>query len=110
MPSNVMVLKHDSAVNRVTFSPDEKYIATASADNTACVWNKSTGKEIFYLEFNGAVNYIAFSPDGKYIATASADNTAVIWDASWDASANKIHTLRHGYSVLKSYSVPMENI
>ena len=64
-----MVFNHSSDVNKVAFSPDGKYIATASNDKTARIWNVSTGKNIT-LNHSGAVNSVTFSPDGKYIATA----------------------------------------
>jgi len=68
-------------VNNVVFSPDEKYVATASWDSTSRVWNASTGKQIFVLNHGNRVNNVVFSPDGKYIATASNDKTACVWDA-----------------------------
>lgn len=71
---------HQALVWSVSFSPDGKYIATASLDNTARLWDV-TGKLI--REFKGHqdwVSSVSFSPDGKYIATASDDNTARLWD------------------------------
>ncbi|MBD1811144.1 hypothetical protein NDA07_11720 [Microcoleus vaginatus DQ-U2] len=71
---------HQDSVSSVSFSPDGKYIATASGDKTARLWDV-TGKLI--REFKGhqdAVFSVSFSPDGKYIATASGDKTARLWD------------------------------
>ena len=80
-------------MNNVVFSPDGKYIATASADNTARVWDAATGKQIFApLNHDGGVNNVVFSPDGKYVATASLDKTARLWDA---ATGKQIFVLNH---------------
>jgi WD40 repeat protein len=73
---------HAGAVTSVSFSPDGKYIATASRDKTARLWDLQ-GKPV--AEFKGhdmAVWGVSFSPDGKYLATASADGKARLWDLS----------------------------
>jgi WD40 repeat protein/serine/threonine protein kinase len=67
------------------FSPDGKRILTASADDTACVWDaQSTQLLIGPLEHSGgampAPVSAQFSPDGTRILTASAD-AALVWDA-----------------------------
>ena len=70
-------------MNSAAFSPDGSRIVTASADNTARVWDAATGKAIAVLSgHEGRVNSAAFSPDGSRIVTASADNTARVWDAA----------------------------
>ncbi|WP_054864741.1 WD40 repeat domain-containing protein [Methanosarcina barkeri] len=69
-------------MNDVVFSPDGKYIATASNDHKARIWDAATGKQAFVLSHDGWVNDVVFSPDRKYIATASADSTARLWTCS----------------------------
>jgi len=82
IPHSVVVLNHDGLVTNVVFSPNGKYIATASSDKTARLWNASTGEQIFVLNHDGPVNNVVFSPEGKYVATASDDNTTGLWDVS----------------------------
>ena len=74
-------LSHNDSVNDVAFSPDGKFIATASEDKTARTWYAYTGKEIIDLPHDSSVNTVGFSPDGKYIATTAGYKTAHVWDA-----------------------------
>ncbi|MUG95108.1 hypothetical protein F7734_23195 [Scytonema sp. UIC 10036] len=92
LPRSVANMSHEDEVNAVAFSPDGKYLATASDDNTARVWNAASGKEVFLLKHEDKVNAVAFSPDGKYLATASDDNTARVWNA---ASGKEVFLLKH---------------
>ena len=74
---------HSGEVVAVAFSADGQRIATASADNTARLWDATTGSTLHSLQgHKGKVVALAFSPDGRRIATASDDNTARLWDAN----------------------------
>jgi WD40 repeat protein len=74
------VLGHEGEVRSAAFSPDGKWVVTASLDNTARVWEAATGRELAVLRgHEGRVTSAAFSPDGRYIVTASADGTAHIY-------------------------------
>jgi WD40 repeat protein/predicted Ser/Thr protein kinase len=75
-------MRHEAAVNAVEFSPDGNRLATASADNTARIWDATTGHPITGpLRHSNEVTCVRFSPDGKRLITASADKTARVWDA-----------------------------
>jgi WD40 repeat protein len=68
----------------IALSPDERYVVTGSADNTARLWSIGDGKELLKLEgHSGEVTAVAFStePRGKLrVITGSADHTAKLWD------------------------------
>jgi len=65
-----------------SFSPDGKYLAIASHDTTARVWEVSSGKEIYHWEHPARVFYAKYSPDGTRIVTACGDQMARVWDVS----------------------------
>jgi WD40 repeat protein/Flp pilus assembly protein TadD len=74
-------MNHDDDVTSVAFSPDGKYLATGCNDNSARVWEATTGTQVAQVSHGDWVRSVAFSPDGKYLATASDDNSARVWEA-----------------------------
>jgi WD40 repeat protein len=89
MPPIVTYTNHNDSVHAVAWSPDGKYIASASADNTVQVWQALTGSRLVtYTGHGSAVNAVAWSPDGKRIVSGGDDGTVQIWDAN---SGNQIY-------------------
>jgi len=75
---------HTDAVLSVHFSKNTEggqKLLTTSYDNTARLWNVTSGKqERRFLGHNWWVWDAQFSPDEKKIVTASQDGTAIVWD------------------------------
>jgi len=83
---------HKRAVMTLTFSPDEKILATGSWDCTVKLWDLQTGALVATLAgHTDYVQSIAFSPDGKRLASGSDDQTLRIWDMASGACLRTIH-------------------
>jgi tetratricopeptide (TPR) repeat protein len=86
------VLHHESEVFAAQFSPDARWVVTASVDKTARVWEVRTGDLRQTLEHPGAVNWAAFSPDGRRVITACQEKEARLWDAD---TGHLLRTFQH---------------
>ncbi len=75
-------LPHRAYVSAVAFSADGRYLATASADHTAAIWQLPDGNLTALLPHKEEVVDVVFSPDNRYLATASSDHTAGVWETA----------------------------
>jgi WD40 repeat protein len=68
-------------VRDVAFQPGGTHFVTASADNTAQVWDAQTGKGVVTLRGHSAPVFSArFTNFGPGVVTVSWDNTARLWN------------------------------
>lgn len=62
------------------YSPDGKYIVTASNDNTIGVWLASSGKRIGTLSgHQDIVNALTFNKSGNLLLSSSYDGSCILW-------------------------------
>ncbi|XAR62348.1 hypothetical protein NMG60_11017076 [Bertholletia excelsa] len=71
---------HTERATDVTFSPMDNYIATASADRTARLWDAEGSLLMTFEGHLDRLARIAFHPSGKYLGTTSFDKTWRLWD------------------------------
>ena len=70
---------HGGAINDVDYSPDGRWIASASEDGTARIWRASDGAlERVLRGGGGALRSARFSADGRRVVTAGTDGTVRI--------------------------------
>ena len=71
--------EHQDDVTHVSFSNDEKMIATGSKDDRVKVWwVDGSQEEKTFDEHTDDITQVSFSSDGKIVASASKDNRAII--------------------------------
>ena len=73
---------HKKRLLQAAFSADAQRVLTVSLDQTARIWDRSTGRHLQTLRgHEWGLMCGQFSPDGKRVATGSEGNLAIIWDA-----------------------------
>lgn len=85
-------IRLQASINRMDFSPDGRFLATANQDGYARLINLGDGHEQTRFEHSDAVLNVVFSPDGRQLAMSSMDNTARLIDLR---STRQIALIRH---------------
>jgi WD40 repeat protein len=70
-------------VRQIVFSPDGRWLASGSYDQTAMLWDikRLRPASLPLTGHAGTIFGVAFSHDGKTLATASYDQTIALWDS-----------------------------
>jgi WD40 repeat protein/class 3 adenylate cyclase len=71
---------HDFSIHDVDWSPDGRWIATSSLDETVRIWDAKTGELRFTLFHDGAVVTADWSPDSTRLVTAGGK--ATVWEVT----------------------------
>ena len=82
LPKRLLLVPHEKQVLAARFEPQGKWFVTASLDQTARIWDTTTGQPLSPpLQHSAAVNALDISPDGRRILTGSGDGTVRLWQA-----------------------------
>ncbi|ODM92536.1 Protein HIRA [Orchesella cincta] len=82
-----MLRSHTGDILDLAWSPGDRYLASASVDNTVIVWDAQKFPQIVTTlkEHNSLVKGVTWDPVGKYLASQSDDKTLKIWRVSdWE--------------------------
>lgn len=92
------VLRGHAAAVRPAFSPDGRFLATASGDRTIKIWDVATAKEIRTIEVGGdTAGQVVYSPDGSLLAGGAGERVIL-----WTAGGAKIRELKGHSDIVRA--------
>ncbi len=97
-----MFREHSGPVFSVAFSPDDKWIASGSADRTTKIWDLASGARLYTLsEPTDAVQTVAFAPSGGLLSAAGNDRTIRTWTLIPQGGTQVRATVAHAAPILR---------
>ena len=104
---------HRGSINSISVSFDKKFICTASADTTACMWTLDL-KKVGTFPHSFLVSSTSFSPNGKQIVLASSadkKNVATTNFGSTDFTINFFHVIfQEEFASIKVHKSPVNDV
>jgi WD40 repeat protein len=75
---------HQDAIFCIAMSPkDDSIVITGDGNETVCIWNRTTGEELYKLkdEHKDSIIAVDYNFDGSLFATGSMDSTVRVYNA-----------------------------
>ncbi|KAI7894563.1 Utp21 specific WD40 associated putative domain-containing protein [Mucor mucedo] len=89
---------HRNRITDFTFSPDSRWIVSASLDGTVRTWDLPTGAMIDIFKVEDVVTCLAFAPDSDFLATAHVDNVGIfLWSNRTQYSNISLRSIPEDY-------------
>jgi WD40 repeat protein len=77
--SSIKLTGHKKAVRALTFSDDNRFLASAGLDATSRIWDISQKEQIHQFTTQRGLRAIVFFPDGKHIAAGGFGHKIYVW-------------------------------
>lgn len=91
---------HQRQISHVVFSPDGRWAASASWDNSLRIWEGKTGRYIATLRGHIAPVYrVAWSADSRLLISASKDSTLKVWPSRCHMPLHPLITVTQRYGI-----------
>lgn len=78
---------HTGGINSIAYSPDGRYIASGSDDESVRIWDVETGHSEVFTGHTSEVRSVAFSPDSSYIVSSDGFNEIRVWSVGTTSKA-----------------------
>ena len=71
-------MSQDYPTTALEFSPDSRYLASASESGHAILWHVADGTEVMKVYHTDKLDALAFSSDGRFLATLGRDDMVIL--------------------------------
>ncbi|KAI9059074.1 WD40 repeat-like protein, partial [Trametes sanguinea] len=101
-------MEHYGGIMAITWSPDNKYLATGSDDTAIIIWDGATCEPLRKLDdHTGGICSLEYSHDGTRLLSGSCDKLAYIWNVENIGTADVVGQLEgHGGTVQGAHYSP----
>lgn len=73
---------HNDYINSVSYGPNGKHLVTGSDDNTAKIWNVSSGRCIETITRDSPVISVGYRSDNKFLNLITSKGDLRVWNVT----------------------------